>query len=67
MCNFKIWQNRGTKIADLEIGVSKSKFFKNRGTKTAIKPKIKRYKLFSVCMVAIKIEGVNWFYQINFY
>jgi hypothetical protein len=41
MCNFKIWQNRGTKIADLEIGVSKSKFLENRGTKTAINPKIK--------------------------
>jgi hypothetical protein len=37
--SFQIWQNRRNKIADLEIGVPKSKFFKNRGTKTAIKPK----------------------------
>jgi hypothetical protein len=36
--NFKIWQNRGTKIADLEIGVPKFNFFENRGIKTAIKP-----------------------------
>jgi hypothetical protein len=41
MCNLKIWQNRGTKIADLEIGVSKFKFLENRGTKTAIKPRKK--------------------------
>jgi hypothetical protein len=39
VCNFKIWQNRDTKIANLEIGVSKSKYFENRDTKTAIKPK----------------------------
>jgi hypothetical protein len=36
--DFKIWENRGIKIADLKIGVSKFNFFENRGIKTAIKP-----------------------------
>jgi hypothetical protein len=32
-------------MADLEIGVPKSKVFENKDTKTAIKPKIKWFKI----------------------